>query len=91
MQIRLDHIGKRFGSEWIFRDVTLDFSSAQSYALLGANGSGKSTLLQVILGAVAPSKGTILYSSNNSSVNADAFFRFCSFSSPYLELIEEFT
>ncbi len=91
MQIRLDHIGKRFGNEWIFRDVTLDFNSPQTYALLGANGSGKSTLLQVILGAVTPSKGTIQYSSNNVPVPADVFFRYCSFSSPYLELIEEFT
>lgn len=91
MQIRLDHIGKRFGNEWIFRDVTLDFNSPQTYALLGANGSGKSTLLQVILGAVAYSKGTIQYSSNNVPVPSDVFFRHCSFSSPYLELIEEFT
>jgi ABC-type multidrug transport system ATPase subunit len=91
MQIRLDHIGKRFGNEWIFRDVTLDFNSPQSYALLGANGSGKSTLLQIILGAVAFSKGAIHYSVNGLPMASDIFFRHCSFSSPYLELIEEFT
>lgn len=91
MQIRLDHIGKRFGNEWIFREVSLEFTSPQAYALLGANGSGKSTLLQVILGAVAFSKGKISYSVNNIEISPEFFFRHCSFSSPYLELIEEFT
>src|SRR5688572_15194961 len=90
MQISLEHTGKRFGDEWIFRDLSLEFRSPGHYALLGSNGSGKSTLLQAIAGAIAFSKGSIRYLHEGKELGED-FFRQCSFSSPYLELIEEFS
>ncbi len=91
MHIHLKDIGKRYNQEWIFRKVNFDFSSNNAYAILGANGSGKSTLLQLITGSMISSEGTITYTSETFTIEAEKIFRSVSIASPYLELIEEFT
>ena len=40
------------------RNLDLEVAAGQVYGLLGPNGSGKSTTLKIILGLVAPSRGT---------------------------------
>ncbi len=40
------------------RDLNLQVAAGQIYGLLGPNGSGKSTTLKVILGLVAPTRGS---------------------------------
>ena len=91
MKINLEHIGRRFNREWIFRDVNYVFESGSSYAILGANGAGKSTLLQVISGSLSSSEGTISYSNNGKNIDSENIFQYLSMAAPYLELIEEFT
>jgi ABC-type multidrug transport system ATPase subunit len=91
MNIILDRAGKKFNSEWIFKNVSLTFEQGRSYAILGKNGSGKSTLLQVISGKIHPTAGTISYHDQSGTFNADHFFRYIAMSAPYLELIEDFT
>lgn len=91
MTISLEHIGKRFNFEWIFRHVTYEFASGNRYALLGPNGSGKSTLLQIISGSLTHSEGLLVYQDNQKDIPSDRVFSHCSFSAPYLELIEEYT
>ncbi len=91
MQILLEKISRKFNYDWIFRNVDYAFESGQAYAILGSNGSGKSTLLQIISGHLHPTSGTITYHSGNKILPAEDFFRFVSYSGPYLEIIEEFT
>ena len=91
MKINLEHIGRRFNREWIFRDVNYVFESGSSYAILGANGAGKSTLIQVISGSLSSSEGTISYSKESKILDSENIFQYLSMSAPYLELIEEFT
>jgi ABC-type multidrug transport system ATPase subunit len=91
MHITLSKISRKFNYEWIFRDVDFEFEQGKAYAILGSNGSGKSTLLQIISGHLHPSEGMITYSHNNKNIPVDDFFRYVTFSGPYLELIEEFT
>jgi ABC-type multidrug transport system ATPase subunit len=61
MKISLINAGKRFNRDWIFRNVSYNFTAGNSYAITGPNGSGKSTLLQVIGGALAMSEGEAKY------------------------------
>lgn len=90
MNIQLDHISKRFGREWIFKEVCLQFEQGKTYALTGSNGSGKSTLLQVIAGFMQPGQGTIQYSHPNGEIYREhEIASSISCCTPYMELIEE--
>jgi ABC-type multidrug transport system ATPase subunit len=91
MEIRLEQTGRKFNTEWIFRNLTYTFESHSAYAVLGRNGSGKSTLLQVIAGNLHPSEGTVHYSLSGHAVSDTEIFRHLALVAPYQELIEEFT
>ena len=91
MKIILEHIGRRFNREWIFRDINYEFESGSSYAILGANGAGKSTLLQVISGSLSSSEGKISYFQGDTTIDQEKIFIHLGMAAPYLELIEEFT
>lgn len=91
MKIILEHIGRRFNREWIFKDINYIFESGGSYAILGANGTGKSTLLQLISGSLSSSEGKITYQDGERTIDMEKAFEHLSLAAPYLELIEEFT
>lgn len=91
MKINLLNAGKRFNREWIYRGVTLEFSSSNAYAITGPNGSGKSTILQVIGGMLQLSEGGIQYAVNNSQLASEDVYQQVSFCAPYLDVIEEMT
>lgn len=90
MQITLTGIGKKYGREWIFRNVSHTFQKGSATVITGSNGSGKSTLLQVISGYVIPNEGT-LEIADGTSVEAENVHACFAFASPYIELMEEFT
>jgi ABC-type multidrug transport system ATPase subunit len=91
LKIILTDLGRRYNREWIFKHITYEFKSGQSYAILGPNGSGKSTLLKVLSGSLAPSAGNICYEMNDKIVDVEEIFQHLSLATPYVELIEEFT
>lgn len=91
MKISLTNTGKRFNRDWIFRNLSYDFTAGGSYAITGPNGSGKSTLLQVIAGALTHSEGEVKYARHNASVAADNAYTLVSIAAPYLEVVEEMT
>jgi ABC-type multidrug transport system ATPase subunit len=90
MKITLSGIGKKYGREWIFRNVTHTFATGSATVITGSNGSGKSTLLQVISGYIIPNEGT-LEVSNGTVIAAEKIHTCFAFASPYIELMEEFT
>ncbi|MDR5760533.1 sugar ABC transporter ATP-binding protein [Caballeronia sp. LZ035] len=57
--LRLDALGKCFGTFWALRDVSIDFRAGEVHALLGENGAGKSTLIKLVAGVHPPSEGSI--------------------------------
>ena len=59
--VRLEHVGKRYGSKYALQDINFRFLPGHIYALLGPNGSGKSTLMKSIAGLVKPTEGTIYF------------------------------
>jgi ATP-binding cassette subfamily F protein uup len=50
---------KSFGGRVIVRDLDLRLMRGDRLALIGANGAGKSTLLKLIVGTLAPDRGTV--------------------------------
>ncbi|WMJ74886.1 ATP-binding cassette domain-containing protein [Cytophagaceae bacterium ABcell3] len=91
MEIKTEKLGKRFGNQWIFRNLDLFFKENKSYAITGPNGSGKSTLLQVLAGIIPSSAGKIMYSQNNQPLAEEELYKHQFFVSPYQELPEEFS
>jgi ABC-type multidrug transport system ATPase subunit len=91
VKIILTSTGKKFNSEWIFRELSYSFEKDNAYAVLGRNGSGKSTLLQVIAGSINPTSGTVNYRSGGQEIPVEKIFQRLTIVAPYQELIEEFT
>jgi ABC-type multidrug transport system ATPase subunit len=89
--IETQALGKRFNREWVFRNLSFDFSGGSVYALTGPNGSGKSTLLQVLWGQVPPTAGTIQYTKTNTTIPVEDICHHISIAAPYMDLIDEFT
>jgi len=62
--VRLEHLSKGFRVNGRFmavlRDVTLEFPTGRSVALMGRNGAGKSTLLSIIAGTTEPDRGRVV-------------------------------
>jgi ABC-2 type transport system ATP-binding protein len=52
-------LGKRYGSKWALRDVSLEIPQGRVAALVGPNGAGKTTLLQLAVGVSQPSCGRV--------------------------------
>jgi ABC-type multidrug transport system ATPase subunit len=90
MKIELDKVSKKFGNQWIFRNISATFDSNKPYAVIGPNGSGKSTLLKIISGIVTPNEGKIFYD-DNKAIPVDDIYTHLSYSAPYLDLPEELT
>jgi ABC-type multidrug transport system ATPase subunit len=91
MTITLADAGKRYHYEWVFRHLSYEFQSGQSYAILGRNGSGKSTLLSLLNGYSTPTEGKISFSIQGKAVSTDEIYQYVAMTAPYLELVEEFS
>lgn len=57
--VRVSEITKRYGSKTVVDGISLDFQSAQTYALIGPSGCGKSTLLRIIIGLIPADSGKV--------------------------------
>ena len=59
--LRVDHIGKQFGTITALEDVSFDVRPGEVVALLGDNGAGKSTLIKIISGSEYADQGAIVF------------------------------
>ena len=57
--LRIDGLGRSFGSRTIVGSLDLAIGRGERVALRGPNGSGKSTVLRCIAGTLAPSSGCV--------------------------------
>ena len=58
--VRLEGIHKRFGSQLVLDEVTLDIDAGELLVLLGPSGCGKSTLLNIIAGLEEATAGRVV-------------------------------
>jgi ABC-type Fe3+/spermidine/putrescine transport system ATPase subunit len=59
MALNIEKISKRFGNNWVLRDVSLKVDSGEILGISGVSGAGKSTLLRIIAGVEKPNGGKI--------------------------------
>ncbi len=59
--LQTEALDKHYGGLHVTAGVSLALQEGEIHCLIGPNGAGKSTLFKLILGAVPPSGGRILY------------------------------
>ncbi|MBL7479443.1 ATP-binding cassette domain-containing protein [Legionella bononiensis] len=67
--LKLDHIGKKYGSNQILNKVSFELYPGQIIALIGDNGAGKSTLVKIITGYTQPDAGSIYWNGQRIRFN----------------------
>lgn len=58
--LSLEGVGKRFGLDPLFEEVTFGLEHDRRVGLIGPNGSGKTTLLRIIAGLEPPDSGRVV-------------------------------
>jgi heme exporter protein A len=56
--IELTDLGRRYGRQFVFKDLNLVVETGRIVVLKGSNGAGKTTLLKVLATRLRPSRGT---------------------------------
>ena len=57
--IALANVSKRYGSQILFVEASLQVNPGEKIGLVGPNGAGKTTLLRMLVGEEAPDEGTV--------------------------------
>ncbi|MDJ0365322.1 ATP-binding cassette domain-containing protein [Hymenobacter sp. H14-R3] len=91
LQIDAQNLGRRYGRQWIFRQLSHAFQPGTATAILGPNGAGKSTLLSILAGQLLPTEGAVTYSLAGKTLLVTEIPRYLAYCAPYLELPEDFT
>ena len=58
-QISLSSVAVEFGASTLFENVTVTIAKGERWGIIGRNGAGKTTLFNLIVGDMAPTRGTI--------------------------------
>jgi len=66
--LRVEHVGKDFGSFTAVRNVSLAVREGELKAIIGPNGAGKTTLFNMLSGELKPSRGRVLYRGSDIGV-----------------------
>jgi phospholipid/cholesterol/gamma-HCH transport system ATP-binding protein len=59
VEVKVEGLTKRFGSQTIWQDVTLTLPKGEISVLLGPSGTGKSVFLKTLIGLLKPNAGHI--------------------------------
>lgn len=58
--ITASDISLSYGTQVLFKNVNIKFTSGNCYGIIGANGAGKSTFLKILSGEIEPDTGEII-------------------------------
>jgi len=91
MKISVNGLGKRYGFQFVVRDISFEIESCHFMGISGRNGAGKSTLMQMISGYLSPSEGTIGYSINGKNIERNDLYTHIAYAAPYIDLPQRMT
>nr|WP_067826202.1 ATP-binding cassette domain-containing protein [Actinomadura kijaniata] len=60
IEVTVEGLTKSFGSQTIWRDVTLTLPAGEVSVMLGPSGTGKTVFLKSLIGLIKPEKGRVL-------------------------------
>ena len=63
--IEIQSVSKKFGTQWVLKDVSWSVRSKKALGLLGPNGAGKSTTMKLIMGLHYCTEGEIFIDGEN--------------------------
>lgn len=69
--IRLENVSKKFSSEEVIKNISMEFQKGRIYGIVGKNGSGKTVLFKLIAGYLKPSSGDIFVMGKKIGVDVD--------------------
>lgn len=58
--ISLINVSKKFGETEVLKNISIDFESEKTYAIIGSSGAGKSTLMRCINLMEIPTSGSVI-------------------------------
>lgn len=65
--LEVKDVYKSFGKREIIKGISFDVEEGEIFGFLGPNGAGKTTTIRMIVGLIAPNKGSISIMGNNIS------------------------
>lgn len=70
MSIIVEHLNKKYGSQYALNDVSFTINSGEILGFIGPNGAGKSTLMKIICALLSPTSGTVKLNGQNIELNS---------------------
>lgn len=61
MSLKIANLSKRFGNNWVYRDVSLEVQNGEIVGIFGPSGAGKSVFMNAIAGNEPVNGGSIHY------------------------------
>ncbi|EFH80844.1 ABC transporter ATP-binding protein [Ktedonobacter racemifer] len=71
MELTIDHLSKRYGQNWVLRDLSLRGAPGM-LGLVGPNGAGKTSLMRMIATLLEPTEGTIRWNGQDIRTHGQA-------------------
>ena len=67
--VKTNKICKKYKSNFVLRDVSINIKKGDIYGLIGKNGAGKTTLMRIIAGLISETSGDLeLFEENKSKI-----------------------
>jgi len=65
MSLSVNNLFKRYGNNWVLKDVSFEAEKGEVLGIFGGNGAGKTTLLRIISGTEGLNGGMIGFDGND--------------------------
>ena len=63
--VEVENVSVTFGQQSVLRNICLTIPAGQTVVMLGESGCGKTVLMKTMIGLVKPSRGRVLFDSND--------------------------